>query len=165
VGSYDQSSQEERRDVLVFKTCPLEKDMEVTGPIKVKLYAASDCRDTDFVGVLLDIFPDGRAYNLTEGIIRARFRENQLARPKLMNPGTLYEIEIDLRATSNVFLRSHRIGLYITSSYFPLWDRNLNTGDPISTGIRTKVAHNTIYHDTDHPSHVILPICADPALR
>jgi predicted acyl esterase len=161
VGSFDQSSQETRSDVLVFKTPPLEKDTEVTGPIKVKLYASSSCRDTDFVGILLDILPDGRAYNLTEGIIRARFRESQLAPPKLMTPGKIYEIEIDLRATSNVFLRGHRIGLYITSSYFPLWDRNLNTGDPISTGTRIKVAHNIIYHNAEHPSHIILPIVPD----
>jgi putative CocE/NonD family hydrolase len=144
---------------------PLEKDTEVTGPIKVKLYASSNCRDTDFVGVLLDIYPDGRAYNLTEGIIRARFRENQLAPPKLMTPGKIYEIEIDLRATSNMFLSGHRIGLYITSSYFPLWDRNLNTGDPISTGTRTKVAHNVIYHNKKYPSHIKLPIVPDEQTR
>lgn len=158
VGSYDQSVQEARSDVLVFKTPPLEKDTEVTGPVKVKLYASSDCRDTDFVGVLLDIFPDGRAYNLTEGIIRARYRESQITPPKLMTPGKVYEIEIDLRATSNVFLAGHRIGLYITSSYFALWDRNLNTGEPISTGTRIKIANNTIYHDKDRPSHIILPV-------
>jgi putative CocE/NonD family hydrolase len=161
VGSFDQSSQEARSDLLVFKTPPLEKDTEVTGPIKVKLYASSNCRDTDFVGVLLDVFPDGRAYNLTEGIIRARFREDRLSPPKLMNPGTIYEIEIDLRATSNVFLRGHRIGLYITSSYFPLWDRNLNTGDPISTGTRIKVAQNVIHHNMEYPSHIILPMVPD----
>ncbi len=165
VGSYDQSSQEARCDVLVFKTPPLREDTEVTGQITVKLYASSDCRDTDFVGVLLDIHPDGRAYNLTEGIIRVRFRESQLDPPKLMTPGTIYEIEIDLRATSNVFLVGHRIGLYITSSYFPLWDRNLNTGDPISTGTRVKVARNTIYHDKEHPSHIILPIVPDEPTR
>ncbi|MHC4558208.1 MAG: CocE/NonD family hydrolase [Planctomycetota bacterium] len=165
VGSYDQSSQEARSDVLVFKTPPLEKDTEVTGPIKVRLYASSDCRDTDFVGVLLDVHPDGKAYNLTEGIIRARYREDWLAPPKLMIPGTIYEIEIDLRATSNVFLAGHRIGLYVTSSYFAMWDRNLNTGDPISTGIQTKIAHNIIYHDTEHPSHIILPIVPDEQMR
>ena len=125
MGSYDQSSQEAQSDVLVFKTPPLEKNTEVTGPIKVKLYASSDCKDTDFVGVLLDVHPDGRAYNLTEGIIRARYREDRLAPPKLMIPGTIYEIEIDLRATSNVFLAGHRIALYTTSSYFALWDRFL----------------------------------------
>lgn len=90
VGSYDQNSQEVRSDVLVFRTPTLQKDTEVTGPIKVKLYASSNCRDTDFVGVLLDILPDGRAYNLTEGIIRARFRESQVAPPKLMTPGKHY---------------------------------------------------------------------------
>ncbi|UCF17370.1 MAG: CocE/NonD family hydrolase, partial [Phycisphaerales bacterium] len=78
-----------------------------------------------------------------------------------MTPGTIYEVEIDLRATSNVFLAGHRIGLYITSSYFALWDRNLNTGDPISTGTRVKVARNTIYHGREHPSHIVLPIVPD----
>jgi putative CocE/NonD family hydrolase len=165
VGSYDQSEQEARSDVLVFKSLPLEEDTEVTGPIKVKLYVASDCKDTDFVGVLLDVFPNGRAYNLTEGIMRARFRKSQLAPPKLMSPGTVYEIEIDLRATSNVFLAGHRIGLYITSSYFALWDRNLNTGEPISAGTRMKVVHNTVYHDEKHPSHIILPIVPEQSTR
>jgi len=82
-----------------------------------------------------------------------------------MIPGTIYEIEIDLRATSNVFLHGHRIGVYITSSYFPLWDRNLNTGDPISTGTRTKVAHNVIYHNKKYPSHIKLPIVPDEQTR
>ncbi len=161
VGSYDQSSQEARHDVLVFKTPPLARNTEVSGPIKAKLYASSDCRDTDFVGVLLDILPDGRAYNLTEGILRMRFRESQLDPPKLMTSGNIYEVEIDLRATSNMFLAGHRIGLYMTSSYFALWDRNLNTGDPISTATRMKIARNTVYHGGEHPSHIILPIVRD----
>lgn len=157
-GAEDQRPIEGRSDVLVFSSAPLEKDTEVTGPITVKLYAATSTRDTDFVCRLIDVHPDGRAINLTEGIIRARFRESIWEPPKLLLPGQIYAFSVELQPTSNVFKRRHRIRLHVTSSSFPLWDRNLNTGHPQGMDAQLQSADQTIYHDTDRPSHIILPI-------
>ena len=128
LGPQNQSTVEERKDVLVYTTGPLDHDVEVTGPVKLVLYAKSSAVDTDFTGKLVDVGPDGFAKNLTEGILRGRYRESTLGPAKLMKPGEVYKFEIDLWATSNVFKQGHEIRLEVSSSNFPRFDRNLNTG-------------------------------------
>ncbi|HLG62604.1 MAG TPA: CocE/NonD family hydrolase [Ktedonosporobacter sp.] len=163
-GPRDQRPNEGREDMLVYTTPPLEEDMEVTGPITVRLWAVSNARDTDFVARLVDVHPDGFAQNLTDGIIRARYRNfAQGEAPTLIEPGRPYEYAIDLWATSNVFKVGHRIRVDITSSNFPRWDRNLNTGAPLGTDDTPVVAHQTILHDREHPSYIVLPIVPEGA--
>jgi len=152
-----------RRDVIVFVTPPLTEDIEVTGPIDVKLWASSSALDTDFTAKLIDThppsadYPEGIEMNLEDGIIRARFR-NSLERAELMTLGEIYQFTIQLYPTSNLFKAGHRIRLDISSSNFPRFDPNPNTGEPLNAHACTMVARNTIYHDAAHPSHVILPI-------
>ncbi len=158
-GPFDQRPIEARPDVLVYTTPPLAHDVEVTGPIVVRLWAVSSAPDTDFVARLVDVYPDGRSINLTDGIIRARYRNFRRGEPPtLIEPGRPYEYEIDLWATSNLFRAGHRIGLQVTSSCFPRWDRNPNTGHPFGVDAELRVAHQEILHDREHPSHVVLPI-------
>jgi putative CocE/NonD family hydrolase len=158
-GPFDQSATESREDVLVFTTEPLEQDVEVTGPISVHLWAASSAPDTDFVARLVDVYPNGYAQNLTDGIIRARYRNFARGEaPMLIQPGRAYEYEIDLWATSNVFKAGHSIRLDVTSSNFPRWDRNPNTGHDFGVDAELAIAHQTILHDQEHPSYVTLPI-------
>jgi uncharacterized protein len=162
-GPLDQSSVEVREDVLVYSTPALEQDMEVTGPITVHLWAASGAPDTDFVARLVDVHPNGYAQNLTDGIIRARYRNFATGEaPSLIEPGIAYEYEIDLWATSNVFKAGHRIRLDVTSSNFPRWDRNPNTGHAFGADAELAVAHQTILHDRQHASYVVLPIVPAP---
>ncbi len=136
---------ETRSDVLVYSTPPFEKDIEVTGPVSVELYASSSAVDTDFTGKLVDVWPNGFAQNLTEGILRARYR-NSPEKVEFMNPGEVYKLNLDLWATSNVFLKGHRLRLEISSSNFPRFDRNLNTGEDQGHGTRWVKATNTICH-------------------
>jgi putative CocE/NonD family hydrolase len=157
-GPRDQKEVEARPDVLVYSTPPLDSDLEVTGPITLELFAKSSAVDTDFTAKLVDVYPDGRAINLTEGIIRARYRESTTGAPKPIVPGQVYEYKIDMWATSNVFLKGHRIRLEVSSSNFPRFDRNLNTGKDASTDSTFVKATNTILHDTAHPSALILPV-------
>jgi hypothetical protein len=157
-GPVDQRPNETRKDILIFSSEPMEVDTEVTGPIVVKLHAATDCLDTDFVAKLIDVCPDGTAFNLTEGIIRARFRKSVWEPPELLEPGEIYEYIIELLPTSNLFLQDHRIRVHITSSNFPLWDRNPNTGHPQGMDAEVRIAHQTIFHDRLRPSHILLPI-------
>jgi putative CocE/NonD family hydrolase len=158
-GPFDQRPIEVRPDVLLYRTLPLERDTEVTGPIEVRLWATSSAPDTDFVARLVDVYPDGRSINLTEGILRARYRAaRQGEPPSLIEPGRPYEYAIDLSATSNVFKAGHRIGLQVTSSWFPCYDRNPNTGHAFGADAELQVAHQEILHDGAHPSHVRLPI-------
>jgi putative CocE/NonD family hydrolase len=131
--------------------------MEVTGPIGAEIYASSSVVDTDFTAKLVDIWPNGYAQNLTDGIIRARYR-NSFEKPEFMNPGQIYKFLIDLWATSNVFLPGHRLRLEISSSNFPRFNRNLNTGEDLLRATRMMKATNVIYHDRDHTSALILPI-------
>jgi hypothetical protein len=159
MGPRDQRPAEERADVLVYTTPPLEEDVEVTGPVSVMLYAASDARDTDFTAKLVDVFPDGYAMNVAQGIIRARYRDSW-ERPALLEPGRLYQYTIDLWSTSNCFLRGHRIRVEISSSNFPQFDRNPNTGHPFGLDAELRPARQTVFHDADHPSHILLPIVA-----
>jgi hypothetical protein len=157
-GPRNQKDVEARPDVLVFTTPPLEEDMEVTGPVTLDLYAKTSAADTDFTGKLVDVSPDGTAINLTEGILRAKFRESTTAAPKPITPGQVLEYKIDLWSTSNVFLKGHRIRLEVSSSNFPRFDRNLNTGKDASTDNKFVKATNTILHDAAHPSALILPV-------
>ncbi len=156
-GPRDQKQVEARSDVLVYSTSPLEADIEVTGPITLDLFAKSSAADTDFTGKLVDVAPDGAAINLTEGILRARYRESTSTATPIV-PGQIYEYKIDLWSTSNVFLKGHRIRLEVSSSNFPRFDRNLNTGKDASTDATMVKATNTILHDASHPSALILPV-------
>jgi len=158
VGSFDHSAHEERRDVLVFSTDVLADDTEVTGPVAVRFWAATDALDTDWTAILLDVEPDGTPYNVTMGIVRARYRRGMYEPPELLTPGEVQEYTLHLMPTSYVFRKGHRIRLYLSSSNFPLWDRNTNTGGDIATETETRVAGQTVYHDRDHPSHLLLPI-------
>jgi putative CocE/NonD family hydrolase len=157
IGAYDQRAVEDRPDVLVYSTPPLERDVEVTGPVSVTVFAASSAPDTDFTGKLVDVAPDGYARNLTEGIIRARYRASR-ERPTLLEPGGIYEYRIDLWATSNLFKAGHRIRLEISSSNFPRFDRNPNSGARLGRDVELRPALQTIFHDVERPSRVVLPI-------
>jgi len=156
-GIHDHRRIETRSDVLVYSTPPLEEDLEVTGPVKVVLFASSSARDTDFTATLIDVAPSGYAANLCEGILRARYRDTP-RRGSLMDPGIPYEFTIDLIATSNLFQRGHRIRLEISSSNFHRFDRNLNTGTPVADSSEARTAQQTVFHDGRHQSHVLLPI-------
>lgn len=156
-GAIDQRPVEARSDVLVFSTPVLKRDLEVTGPITVEVYASSSAVDTDFTGKLVDVWPNGFAQNLTDGILRARFLSSQ-EKPEFLNPSQIYKLEIDLWATSNVFLAGHRLRLEISSSNFPRFDRNLNTGNNSGRSDRWVKAVNTVYHDSEHTSAALLPI-------
>jgi putative CocE/NonD family hydrolase len=156
-GIYDQRAIENRPDVLVYSTEPLETEIEVTGPVTAELYVSSSAVDTDFTAKLVDVGCDGFARNLADGILRLRYL-NSFERPQFLVPGERYRITIDLWATSNLFLKGHRIRLEVSSSNFPRYDRNLNTGDDLLTGTRMVSARQTVYHDRDHPSAVILPV-------
>ncbi|MBL8177465.1 MAG: CocE/NonD family hydrolase [Bryobacterales bacterium] len=156
-GPIDQRPIEKRGDILVYTSDFLNKEIEVTGPVKVILHASSDCVDTDFIAKLVDVFPDGRAIPVAEGIVRARYRES-LSAPKPLKPGEVYEFAIDMVGTSNAFLKGHRIRVDITSSHFPQFDRNPNTGEPFGTSANIKVATQTIYHSGARASHIVLPV-------
>jgi putative CocE/NonD family hydrolase len=152
-----------RNDVIVFQTEPLAADVEVTGEIEVKVWASSSALDTDFTAKLIDVYPVSQDYpngfelGIGDGIIRARFRET-LAKEKLMEPGKIYPFTIKLYPTSNVFKKGHRIRVDVSSSNFPRFDVNPNTGEPLNRHRRTVIATNTLYHDRDHPSQIVLPV-------
>ena len=153
----------ERPDVLVFQTPPLEQAVEVTGPVRVRLWVSSTAVDTDFTAKLLDVHPPSEEYpagyhmNLTDSIIRARYRESR-EREVLMDPGHVYEVLIDLFPTSNLFEAGHRIRVDVSSSNFPRFDVNPNTGEPMGRHTHTVIAHNRVYLDRDRPSHIVLPV-------
>jgi putative CocE/NonD family hydrolase len=159
MGPRDQRTVELRDDVLVYSTPVLEGEVEVTGPIDLRLFVSSSAPDTDFTGKLVDVYPDGRAMILTEGILRARYRDS-FSDPEPMEPGKVYELQLNLWATANVFLPGHRLRLEVSSSNFPRFDRNSNTGGDMvtETADQYQPAINRIFHDAAHPSHVILPI-------
>ncbi|HWZ17546.1 MAG TPA: CocE/NonD family hydrolase [Ktedonobacteraceae bacterium] len=156
-GPDDYSAIERRDDVLVYMTEPLKEEVEVTGPVRVDLYASSSAPDTDFMAKLVDIWPSGFVQRLCDGMVRARFREG-MDRPTLIEPGKIYKFSIDCWNTSNTFKAGHRIGLEISSSAFPKYDRNLNTGAVLGVTTEMAVAEQRIYHDAEHPSAVVLPI-------
>ena len=153
----------ERPDVLVFQTDPLESDVEVTGPLVVRLWISSDCPDTDFTAKLIDVYPpnedypEGFAMNLTDGIIRCRYRDSW-EQASFMEPGKTYEVTIDAFPTSNLFRAGHRIRLDVSSSNYPHFDLNFNTGEPEGLATGSRVAGNAVWVDASRPSHAILPI-------
>ncbi|MBT4817717.1 MAG: CocE/NonD family hydrolase, partial [Lentisphaerae bacterium] len=156
-GPTDHQPIERRDDVLVFTSDWLQEPLEVIGNVRSVLYVASDAVDTDVVARLCDVFPDGRSIILCDGIVRARFREG-LDREVMMAPGKVYELTVDMGVTANVFLPGHRLRLEVTSSCFPRFARNLNTGEPAATGTRMQTARQTIHHSAAHPSRLILPV-------
>jgi uncharacterized protein len=158
-GPVDQRPVEDRDDVLCFTSPVLTEPLEVTGHVKLTLFASSSAPDTDFTGKLVDVFPDGRAIFLTDGITRARYR-NSLAEPELLTPGEPYQLSMDLSVTSNVFLPGHRIRLEVSSSNFPRFDRNTNTGGVIAdeSEDQATVAVNRVLHGPGYLSQLTLPV-------
>ena len=156
-GPRDRRPIERRDDVLVYSTAPLTRDLEVTGPVELVVYAASSAPDTDFTATLVDVHPVGAAIHICEGIVRARFRESY-ERPTLIEPGQVYEYSISLWETSNLFREGHRIRLEVSSSNFPRFDRNLNTGEDSGFDDRPESAQQTIWHEQQRPSHLVLPV-------
>jgi putative CocE/NonD family hydrolase len=156
-GPHDQRPAEAREDVLVYGTEPFARDTEVTGPVSLDLYFKSSAVDTDFTAKLVDVWPNGLAQNLTEGMLRTSFRNSQESR-ELINPGEVYLIHIDLWSTSNLFRTGHRLRLEISSSNFPRFDRNLNTGRSSAVDTQWTTAVNTVLHDAEHPSALIVPL-------
>ena len=156
-GPQDQRVVEAREDVLIYSTLAFAQDTEITGPISLELFAKSSAVDTDFTAKLLDVAPDGYAQNLTEGIVRARYRDSQ-ERSSPLNPGQIYKFTIDLWSNSNLFRKGHILRLEVSSSNFPRFDRNLNTGEDPALATHYVSATNTIYHDTEHPSALLLPV-------
>ncbi len=157
-GPLDQAAVEKRDDMLVFTSAPLERPIEVTGSISATLHVATDAPDTDFIARLVDVYPDGRAITLTDGIARMMYRNGYTAPNAPLEAGRAYGITIDMWATSNLFLPGHRIRLDVASSSFPRWERNLNTGQSSAATAEARVAHQTILHDSDHPSFVMLSV-------
>jgi hypothetical protein len=156
-GPIDQRPVEKRKDVLVYTSAPVKQDLEVTGPIRVVLYASTSALDTDFTAKLVDVFPNGEARNLTDGILRIRYRDG-LEKAKLAEPGKIYPLVIDAGVTSNVFLAGHSVRFEISSSNFPRFDRNPNTGRPFADETTLKKAQQMVYHSRQYPSHVLLPV-------
>jgi putative CocE/NonD family hydrolase len=156
-GVFDQRPVERRGDVLVFTSAPLEGDLEVTGPVALELWAASSAHDTDFTAKLVDVQPDGRALNVCDGIVQARYRRS-LAAESLITPGVVYLYRIELTPTSIVFRRGHRVRVEVSSSTYPHRAPNPNTGEPLDGGGAPIVAHQVVYHDARHPSAIVLPV-------
>ena len=158
-GPLDQAAVERRPDVLVYSSAPLQRELEVTGPLELVLHAATSAPDTDFVAKLCDVDPEGRSRILTEGVLRARYRYG-FERAAAVEPGRVYEFRIDLIATCNLFLPGHRIRLVVTSSSFPRLDRNANSGLPLGKDVEDslRAARQRVVHDAARPSHLVLPV-------
>ena len=157
IGPQDQRPAETRGDVLLYTTPAFTRDTEITGPISLDLYVSSSAVDTDFTGMLIDVWPNGFAQNLTSGILRLRYR-GSMERAVLAQPATIYKITVDLAATSNSFLAGHRLRLQVSSSDFPRFDRNMNTGEIQAGAVNMSAATNRVYHDRLHASALILPV-------
>jgi putative CocE/NonD family hydrolase len=162
-GAFDQSAAALRPDVLVFETPPLDHELEVTGPITVRLWIASDAPDSDFTAKLIDVYPPsvdyphGFAMNLTEGLLRVRYRDSW-ERPAPMMPDEVYAITIELFPIANLFCRGHRLRLDISSSNFPHFDVNPNSGEPEGAWQHPRIAHNRVFAEAARSSHILLPI-------
>jgi putative CocE/NonD family hydrolase len=156
-GAFDQQQMETRNDILVYTSEPLETGVEVSGFIESTLYVSSDAKDTDFTIKLIDVYPDGRAYNLDETIQRARYREGY-EQEVFMEAGEVYRLDLTPMATSNYFAKGHRIRIEVSSSNFPRFARNLNTGGNNYDEKEGVVAHNQIHHSAAYPSQIRLPI-------
>ncbi len=148
---------EARHDILVYTTDPLTEGIEVSGTIEITLYVSSDAKDTDFTVKLLDVYPDGRAYNLDETILRARYREGY-DKQVFMEDGQVYELTISPMSTSNYFEAGHSVRIEVSSSNFPRFTRNLNTGGNNYDETEGVVAHNKVHHSQKYPSQIKLPI-------
>lgn len=159
IGPMDQRPVEILNGVLVYTTPPLQRDVEVTGTVSAVLFAATTARDTDWTVKLVDVYPDGRAINIADGILRARYRTS-LSSPAMLEPGKIYEYRVDLGSTSNLFKAGHSIRVEVSSSNFPCYDRNLNTGNAFGDECigDCVVATQTIFHDSTRPSRIVLPI-------
>jgi uncharacterized protein len=159
LGQRDQRPIEARADVLVYTTAPLERDLEVTGHVRLVLHAASSARDTDWTAKLVDVQPDGRALSVADGILRARYRDGA-DRERLLDPGRPERFAVEVGATSVVFARGHRIRLEVSSSNFPRFDRNPNTGGDIASARESdlRTARQTVFHDAARASRLELPI-------
>ena len=160
-GPYDQRGVEMRSDVLCYTSQPLAEDLEVTGPVELVLYAATDGRDTDWTAKLVDVSPTGYAMNLCDGIVRARYRQGRTA-AALLEPGAIYEYRIEVGVTGNLFRAGHRIRLEVSSSNFPRFDRNPNTGNEFGVDRELRTARQTVHHGPHHPSHLRLPVIPRP---
>ena len=156
-GPMDQRAVERRDDVLEYTTLPFENDTEITGAVRAVLWVSTSVPDTDFTAKLTDVYPDGRAINLCDGVLRLRYRQS-LDRPVLAKPGEVYRIVIQAGVTSNVFKAGHRLRVEISSSNFPRFDRNTNTGGRIADERQFRKASQTIWHSRERPSHVLLPV-------
>ncbi len=156
-GPVDQKPLDARADIVRFSSDVLKEPVTIAGPVSMDLHATTDGRDTDWMVKLIDVHPDGKAYPMAEGILRARFREG-LDRPQLLTPGQAYRYTVDMVGTAVVFQPGHRIRVDITSSNFPQFDRNLNTGDPLGKGTQPRIAQQTIHHSAARPSAIVLPI-------
>ena len=156
-GAYDQSKTEMRHDVLVYTSDVLQDGIDVTGPLEVVLYVSSSAKDTDFMAKLVDVYPDGRAFNVQEGALRLRYREG-LSKNVWMKKGEVYEARLDLHATANYFGPGHRIRLEVSSSSFPRFDRNLNTGGNNYDETEWVTSENVVHHSAEYPSHLLLPV-------
>lgn len=156
-GVVDQRPSQSRADVLVYTSAPVEQDLELTGPISAELFVSTSAVDTDFVVWLSDVRPDGYAQNLAEGVVRARFRESYTS-PTLLEPGRVYQLAVDLWNISHVVAAGHSLRVHVTSSDFPRWERNLNTGSRTGFGTDMVVAQQTLYHDSGRPSRITLPV-------
>ena len=156
-GSVDNRAVETREDVLVYTGPVLDDAVEITGPIRATIYMSTDVRDTDITAKLLDVYPDGRALNLSHGIARASFREGY-DRLEPVEPGAVYAIEVEMFPGSNVFEAGHRIRVEVSSSNFPNLARNLNTGKSSDTTSEMRVAHTQVHHSAQYPSRIVLPV-------
>ena len=156
-GAYDQSNIEMRHDVLVYTSDVLKEGLNVTGPLEVVLYVSSTAKDTDFMAKLVDVYPDGRAFNVQEGALRMRYREGY-EKDLRMEEGEVYEAHLDLHATANFFGPGHKIRLEVSSSSFPRFDRNLNTGGNNFDESEWIIAENAVHHSAEYPSHLLLPV-------
>jgi len=156
-GAFDQRQMEARNDILVYTSEPFDDGIEVTGTIEITLFASSDARDTDFTVKLVDVYPDGRAYNIDETILRARYREG-FDREVFLEDGEIVELSLSPLSTSNFFGPGHRIRIEVSSSNFPRFERNLNTGGNNFDEVEGVVAHNAIHHSREYPSRIVLPV-------
>jgi putative CocE/NonD family hydrolase len=160
-GPKDQRPVESRSDVLVYSSGPVKAPVAIAGPVRMKLFAATDGRDTDWMVKLVDVRPDGFAMNIAEGILRARFR-NGLDKMELLQPNQIYEFDIDMAGTANVFQPGHRIRVDVTSSNFPQFDRNPNTGEDLGASAKVRAAAQTVHHGGSRASHIVLPVVPLP---
>ena len=157
-GAFDQRKMEARADILVYTSEPLKEGIEVSGPMEATLYVSSDAKDTDFTVKVIDVYPDGTAYNLDETIQRARYREGYEKPPVWMEPRKVYKVALQPMNTSNYFAAEHRIRIEISSSNFPRFDRNFNTGGNTYDEVKGIVAHNAVHHSREHPSQITLTV-------